>query len=356
MPKDAAVTVYIYTAPPAHLVALLRAHHMPHALPLLRRLRFTRFPGGISEHARVLYASADGRGPPEGGGTDNSTINSTSNSSSGGSGGSSSSTSDAGPFAAAYLDFSRGPETELWLYASLERRPDVLARGAANCDSGDEAEAEAEAAAECARVLLREVKRQRAAYARTSTLARPPTPGMEDTVLVGSLSEALRGALAGRGVVFPRVDVHDKWMFRADALPAADSVAPGLRWDAVRRADIPLMLSRTKINRKERTVILLPSMAIYRDDGTPVAWALLGPDSSLSCLHCEPEYRGRGFAKAVAVKLLRERLKEYDDDPYCWADVAPDNLGSQGVCKSLGGKIAWSISWSRIDLNKSFLD
>lgn len=90
---------------------------------------------------------------------------------------------------------------------------------------------------------------------------------------------------------------------------------------------------------------MLPSMAIYRQDGRPIAWALLGPDSSLSNLHCEEEWRGRGFAKAVAVKLFRERLKEFDDDGYCWANVAPDNPGSQRVCKSLGGKVAWSVSW-----------
>ena len=44
--------------PPAPLLALLRRHHVPHALPLLRRLEFAaRFPGGITEHACVLWAS-----------------------------------------------------------------------------------------------------------------------------------------------------------------------------------------------------------------------------------------------------------------------------------------------------------
>lgn len=86
-------------------------------------------------------------------------------------------------------------------------------------------------------------------------------------------------------------------------------------------------------------------MAIYRDDGRPIAWAILGPDSSLSGLHCEEEWRGKGLAKAVATRLLRERLKEYDDEVYCWADVAPDNPNSQRLCKSLGGKVAWAISW-----------
>ena len=48
----------------------------------------------------------------------------------------------------------------------------------------------------------------------------------------------------------------------------------------------------------------------------------------------------------MAVKLLRDHLKDYDDVGYGWADVAPDNLGSQGVCRSLGGRIAWAVSWT----------
>ncbi|KAI1779871.1 hypothetical protein F4818DRAFT_156531 [Hypoxylon cercidicola] len=311
MPTDVA----IYTSPPEDLVNLLRAHHLPHALPLLRRLRFTRFPGGITEHTRILFAGAAGL------------------------------TSDvpaATPFAAAYLDFSRGPaETELWLYSSLERRPDTLASAAS--------EKWEEEAARCAHRVLREVKRQRDAYSEERKAS--------STILVGTLSETLRIALVNQGVIFAEVDVYDKWMFRRDVVPEVQKPLPeDMLWDRFRREDIPLMLSRTHIPRKERTIVLLPSMAIYRRDGRPVAWALLGPDSSLSGLHCEEEWRGRGFAKAVAVKLWRERLKEYDDEGYCWADVAPDNIGSQMVCKSLGGKVAWSISWSRIDLDKSFPD
>lgn len=64
-------------------------------------------------------------------------------------------------------------------------------------------------------------------------------------------------------------------------------------------------------------------------------------------MHCEGPYRGRGFAKAVVAKLLRHRLRDYggDDSTLCCADVASDNLGSQGVCRSLGGTIGWTVSW-----------
>ncbi|KAI1208087.1 uncharacterized protein F4807DRAFT_164832 [Annulohypoxylon truncatum] len=327
--------VKVYTSPPAALEQLLRSHHLPHALPLLRRLRFTRFPGGITEHTRILYAAAsDATEEP----TEDGDV----------------------PFAAAYLDFSRGPETEIWLYASLERRPDALARAASSPSpppsvdidggAGGTEESKEEASAACARAVLGEVKRLREAY----SAARAGDP----CVFAGALGETLRLALLNQGIVFDFVSIFDKWIFRLGALPEVRDplvAAEGdMRWEPVRRKDIPLMLSRTKIPRTERTVSLLPSMAVYRDDGTPVAWAFLGPDSSLSSLHCEEEWRGRGFAKAVAVKIFRERLKDYDDDGHCWADVAPDNPQSQRVCKSLGGKVAWTVSWSTIDLDKSF--
>ncbi|KAI0176171.1 hypothetical protein GGR52DRAFT_348305 [Hypoxylon sp. FL1284] len=322
--------VAIYTSPPEALVDLLRTHHLPHALPLLRRLRFAQnFPGGITEHTRILFAASDGDTAIRAG----------------------------TPFAAAYLDFSRGPETEIWLYSSLERQPDALASasaggGTATDGGGRTREEEEEEAARCARRVLAETRRQRDAY----SAERRALP----TVLAGSLSETLRLALLNQGVAFADVGVFDKWMFRLDALPPVRDgpgpLAADMRWDTVRRGDIPLILSRTHIQRKERTIVLLPSMAVYRDDGRPIAWALLGPDSSLSSLHCEEEWRKQGFAKAVAMKLWRERLKDYDDEVYCWADVAPDNPGSQRLCKSLGGRVAWSVSWSQIDLDRSFPD
>lgn len=58
-----AVAVTVYTQPPEDLINLLQAHHRPYALPLLRRLRFTHFPGGITEHTRILFASAPGLKP-----------------------------------------------------------------------------------------------------------------------------------------------------------------------------------------------------------------------------------------------------------------------------------------------------
>ncbi|KAI0189405.1 hypothetical protein EV127DRAFT_341399 [Xylaria flabelliformis] len=296
--------VSVYTTPPSALVEFLtRPPHLPHALPLARRMRFTTFPGGITEHARILWASevsldaylADARRDKE---------------------------DVVVPFAAAYLDFSRGPETELWIYSSLETRSGPTGGGER---AGEEKEREEIA---CAVALLRERARDREF----------------PTILVGNLDEVLRERLAEAGMAIFSTGLYDKFIFKVDDLPVI-KLPEVLVWDRLRPEDIPYAISQSKIPRKERTVKLLPSTALYLDDGTPIAWAFLGPDSSLSGLHCEEAYRGRGIAKAVAVKVLQDHLKDYSDDGHGWADVAPDNLQSQGVCRSLNGQVKWQISW-----------
>ncbi|KAF2969501.1 hypothetical protein GQX73_g4076 [Xylaria multiplex] len=313
--------VTVYTAPPEALVELLARSHFLQGLPLIRRLR-------QSAEGEELAGKRDG-------------VEKT--------------TKEAVevPFAAAYLDFSRGPETELWIYSSMERGSEKgTGREEEEPDDGGEGIA-------CAVSLLREVKHQQDLYftpgsARASTREFP-------TVLVGNLNEVLRKRLAapGAGMAIVSTGLYDKWIFKVTELPDValpETLGDGRRWAwrAVRREDIPFMLSRSKIDRKERTVKLLPSTALYLDDGTPVAWAFLGPDSSLSSLHCEESYRGRGIAKAVAVKVLKDHLRDYSDEPYGWADVALDNIQSQGVCKSLHGQVGWQISWSRLNLDESF--
>lgn len=116
-------------------------------------------------------------------------------------------------------------------------------------------------------------------------------------------------------------------------------------------------------------MIQLPSVAVYPSDPTsgdpaPVSWAFLGGDASLTTLHVEPEHRGRGLAKAVAMKLFAEDMQSFvthgdlteedkdKDRRWAHADVAVDNDASIGVCTSLGGKWEWQVYWVRIDLEK----
>lgn len=134
---------------------------------------------------------------------------------------------------------------------------------------------------------------------------------------------------------------------------------------------------------------MLPSLAVRLDDGTPIAWAFLG-ESMCVCLHSmvflaltpiplavpgldgtiitlhvevsslvgqtqflstsltretQEPYRRRGLAKALACKLMREHLGDYGDDGWGAADVFELNHKSQALCKSIGGKLSWTVSW-----------
>ncbi|KAK0632153.1 hypothetical protein B0T14DRAFT_419552, partial [Immersiella caudata] len=94
------------------------------------------------------------------------------------------------------------------------------------------------------------------------------------------------------------------------------------------------------------TLLMLPSTVIRLGDGTPAAWAFLaGLDGTLMTLHVEEPYRGKGLAKALACRLMRDHLKDYGDDGWGAADVFLSNLKGQAVCKSIGGKPSWTSSW-----------
>lgn len=160
-----------------------------------------------------------------------------------------------------------------------------------------------------------------------------------------------------------------KFLFKTSHLPANVDAPEGFRWGKVRHQDFALVRSRTSIPRQDRTLALLPSLALFpatkegekEEDISPVAWSFLGPDASLSSLHCEPEFRGKGFAKVLARKLFREggfgdeakdTEEEIDSGRWAHADVALDNVSSQAVCKGLGGEGAWNVVWIRVDLDR----
>ncbi|KAK1246198.1 hypothetical protein MKX07_005267 [Trichoderma sp. CBMAI-0711] len=106
-----------------------------------------------------------------------------------------------------------------------------------------------------------------------------------------------------------------------------------------------IVVSRTDIPRTAEMLVNLPNLMIKRDDGTPIAWALLGTDGSLVSVHCEEPYRRRGLAKKLATKLLLEKSPQFGDDGWLCADVSPSNESSRAMCKSLNGKPNWLVSW-----------
>ncbi|KAL2259158.1 hypothetical protein VTK26DRAFT_7255 [Humicola hyalothermophila] len=347
--------------PPAPLLPLLHAH-LPYSLPVLRRLQFAQhFPGGRSPHIHVLFAyhrNDDGGGDDD----DDEGIN---------------------HFTAACVDLSRAPETQCWIYSTLEDgRSGVEGRegeigggvnGAGNGGGEKEEEGVEEVKGmELVMAVMRRIRRiALAGLTEEGGDGEGSRAREEGAVLVGSLHETIRQGMLRRGVRMDAPDNVDpevgwefcgKWLFRVEDLPLVEQVdgdggkavvrlPNGMCWDRARREDIPLVLSRTAIARQEKTLLMLPSVVVRLGNGAPVAWAFMGLDGTIISLHVEEPYRRLGLAKAVACKLMREHLNEYGDDGWGAADVFILNHKSQGFCKSIGGKNSWMHSWAVIHLS-----
>ncbi|KZM18530.1 uncharacterized protein EKO05_0002365 [Ascochyta rabiei] len=158
---------------------------------------------------------------------------------------------------------------------------------------------------------------------------------------------------------FPGVNaVVNKFLFRIEDLPAVKELPKELRWGEMREQDLPVVQARTSIPRATRTLMSLESRGVFEKvTDKAVAWTFLGLDGSLTTLHTEPEWRGKGIAKAVAASIIRECAPglAVDDMGSAWshADVYVGNTQSESVCISLGGKAMWEHYWVRIDLSKA---
>ncbi|KAK2058720.1 acetyltransferase [Colletotrichum caudatum] len=314
----------IYTTVPEGLVPLLETR-LPNSLPVLRRLQFTRFKGGMRPTARVIFASDAPLSPGAAPG------------------------SPLPPpppprhFAVAYLDFGSGKETQMFMYSTLEDEDeDEDERG-----GRESAELQIMAALEAARQVGEEQSPDGAGRAHHY-------PG---ACLVGTLATATRAAMVRRGAaVRPRADYeYEKWLFRVEEVPdgvGGAALPEGATWGPATERDCEVVIARTEIPRQVKTLMTFPSLVLRLADGTPIAWSFLGTDGSLSSLHCEPPYRRRGYAKALAAMLFRTGTGAYGPDGWASADVAPDNVGSRAMCKSLNGRHAWNCSWNIIQLEE----
>jgi len=251
--------------------------HIPYSLPVLRRLqfakRFERDRGDNQGH--VLFAQYNKDDEEK------------------------SRKNRRQHFAAAYIDLSRGPETEAWVYCTLEDSHGI-GDDTVTDDPKDTTTAQRvklsvpeEEARECDELviaLLRRIRRiEELEYggndnnnndgcdppAKETNIPSPSSPAPtiqipkrgpkyvsdRHTVMVGSLHEILRQRLLARGVRFSKTantpeeidwEICGKWLFRVDELPLPVKTLPeGMRWDKVRREDVPLIQSRTWIPRQE---------------------------------------------------------------------------------------------------------
>jgi hypothetical protein len=172
--------------------------HLPYSLPLLRKLQFMNAPGGKPPDIYVLTSSPT-----------------------------------CSDFAAAYLDLSRGPETELWLY-SLERGQS--AKNELNCEG---------------RIID--------ILGRVAEIANkfPGQRQMPGVVLIGSLHGKCL-MFFRKGLVRDSTDAYFKFLFRSEQLPISQPLfSHDLEWSTVNQGDIALVLLRTEVPRKESESLLL---------------------------------------------------------------------------------------------------
>ena len=203
-------TARSYSTVPEGVEELLISH-LPHSLPLLRRLQFTTFEGGITPTSNIIFSPDIPQivaSVPE------------------------NRSDQPKVFAAAYLDFSRGPETEMWIYSTLED---------GEVDDADKVVGEDQVLA-----VLQEAKRIGREYVRGG---RPV-----DAVLIGTLSTKIRQILIGRQIkIRPSTNwEYEKWLFKLDQVPARDFVRleQGMNWAPATMDDLQLVLSRTHIPRE----------------------------------------------------------------------------------------------------------
>ncbi|KAH7060571.1 hypothetical protein B0J12DRAFT_649330 [Macrophomina phaseolina] len=356
--------------------------HLPYAVTVYRRIQF----GHLSSHAHILATIA----------TDAAVRDPSSPSTY--------TPSIASCFAAAYVDRSRRPETECWLYlphdhpshrASTSTSTSTSASTPlCTCTSTHLPSLLAHIATlpypPLSLAHLADIHASVNAPAFAATAARyhthtsaPAARYLEDLerpdlLKVGAMHAGGVGVARGRGwldgdgvgggfayrkYIFLRRGAEDDGEGWVPALPK------GLRWGRIASdEEIALVRSRTAIPKTHATLRVLPSVAVFPERGRaegekvedeeaqmPVAWAFLAVDGSLSTLHVEPEYRGKGLAKAMGRKLFRDGLVAFGDelDGLAHADVALENKESNGVCKSLGGiDEGWHVYWVRIDLER----
>ncbi|KAF1932482.1 uncharacterized protein M421DRAFT_54164 [Didymella exigua CBS 183.55] len=299
-------------------------------------------------------------------------------------------------WAAAYLDRSMRPGTELWLFARGEDPNHVCERdGTPNGASASASSNSSSTKGFCPQCKLAVLS----LLYHMATLPTPPLhpdelPSLElakqhekahpdagpgvvynlspgtymrhllwpGVVTLGACHSALVSICREAGILREELPsataVLNKFLFRIEDLPPVKLLPAGLRWGAMRLQDLPTVQARTSIPRATRTLLSLASKGVFEEaTDKAVAWAFLGLDGSLTTLHTEAEWREKGIAKSVATGVIGEYAQglAVDGRGTAWshADVYAGNAQSESVCRKLGGQAMWQHYWVRIDLSKA---
>lgn len=375
------IEIHIHPPPGESLTAVLHAF-LPHSLAALRRVQFRR----RSPH-RTLLASFPPSTPPIP--TDRKSTPACQRQT----GDARKATEALPPFVIAFVDRSRVPETECWIFTSFELPAERGAEGHGVMKSRDGDE---KGRAHCPgdvrnNTLTREDNLKDfeeltkaylgAVFDAISRLACPAHMKTDERRIlrVGSLHSCLVPLLASTGWLEWCSVPWQKWIFASSGAPIpvplscrdvdGEKLPTGFDFGHVPPEALELVRQRSEIRRTVSTLAELAGVAVFTtatatddgpdveaaDRGQIVAWGFLGVDGSVNALHVETPWRGLGLAKAVMRRLLRRAdygtWFEGEEDGYAGhADVHADNRASRAVCARSGARYGWDVHWVRINL------
>ena len=83
-----------------------------------------------------------------------------------------------------------------------------------------------------------------------------------------------------------------------------------------------------------------------RDFNKPVAWGITQDDGAIGFLHVLPEYRNRGYAKAITLDLIK---KVRNENKIPFVHIEEENQKSMKLATGLGFKKDKVVSWFEIE-------
>ena len=390
---DPPIVIYTHPATGDSLTSALHGF-LPHSLPLLRRIQFRH----RSPHRTLLasFAPSAPRLPTLPNGTPERQRQS---------GTVEKDAPTPRPFVVAFVDRSRAPETECWIFTSFELSAVRTAQGHGRINSHDGDRRQRVDNHETGRdgVVAREAKVKEEAeeeeevtkahlsalFDRISSLPRPAhvKPDERQILLVGAVHSSLLPLLASAGWLEWCSVPWQKWIFSStsatcpfssgrehgtDPVGGKSELPSGCWFGHVPPEGLELVRQRSAIPRSVSTLRNLAGVAVFAaptgpDDcpgvegsgqGEMVAWGFIGVDGSINALHVESPWRGLGLAKAILHKLLQQRdfggWFEGNEDGYTGhADVHRDNRASLAVCARLGAWYGWDVHWVSVNLRRA---
>lgn len=312
--------------PPYTLLLTYLSSHLPRSGPLFRRIQHHINSLSPSPTARVLASFSEKENPiPD---------------------------SDAEqPWIIAYTDIHRGPDTQVWVFSSLESKPKHAIT-----------EPEKRIAKSQLLSLFTFIRTHlvppyldwvsstqpvhKTEVEETGVKKIPPHP--LPSVLLGSVHELVIGLVVELAGEEKRLRIHRgqnvfyaKYCFPSSSFEHEDVYTKQLeelgytftdstgRYGITER-HIPLVKSRTNIPRSTEALLAMGGVALFHSppspshlhggpvkervqdaEEMPIAWAFLGFDGSLSSLHVEPEHRGRGLAVAVGREVMKRGVSVF---------------------------------------------